>query len=149
MQDTTRLQWWVQAAKAQGHVAVDTETNSLTACTAKLVGVSLSIAPGKACYIPINHIDPNQAPTDGGFSFDAGKAPKQIPLAELVKHLRDLLRDPAVLKIGHNLKYDMQVLGQHGLTIASYDDTMLLSYVLAAGVAWSTGLMNWPSCISS
>jgi DNA polymerase-1 len=133
VQDLTRLIWWVDAARATGHVAVDTETDSLTAATAKLVGISLAIAPGKACYIPVQHIDPNSAPADGGFSFDAKQAPKQIPLQQVVDALRDLLADASTLKIGHNLKYDMQVLGQHGLTIAPYDDTMLLSFCLSAG----------------
>jgi len=134
IQTIDRLKWWVDAAKARGHVAIDTETNSLTACTARLVGISLAIEPGKACYIPLNHVDPNTAPSDGGFSFEAAKAPKQIKLADAIKALHDLLLDPATLKIGHNLKYDMQVLGQHGFTIAPYDDTMLLSYALAAGL---------------
>jgi DNA polymerase-1 len=129
-----RLKWWIDAALQAGVVAVDTETDSLTACTAKLVGVSLAIAPGKGCYIPIAHIDPNSAPTDGGFTFDAIVAPKQIALATVVESLRELLRDPAVLKVAHNLKYDAQVLGQHGLLVEPYDDTMLLSFALGAGL---------------
>ncbi len=134
VQDIARLKGWVEAARAKGHMAIDTETDSLTASTAKLVGISLAIEPGKACYIPVNHIDPNATPSDGGFSFDAAKAPKQIKLPVIVEALQALLADPAVLKIGHNLKYDSQVLGQHGLVIEPYDDTMLLSYVLAAGL---------------
>jgi DNA polymerase I len=133
IQDHDRLQWWVDAAFAKGRVAIDTETNSLTACTAKLVGISLAIEPGKACYIPLNHVDPTHTPA-GSFSFDKATAPKQITLAAIVSCLSPLLSDPTVLKIGHNLKYDLQVLAQHGLTIVSYDDTMLLSYVLAAGL---------------
>lgn len=134
VQTEERLKWWVDAARANGYFALDTETDSLTACTATLVGMSLAIAPGKACYIPVNHIDPNAAPSDGGFSFNAAPAPKQIPLKVVVGYLSELLKDPAVLKVAHNLKYDAQVLGQHGLTVEPYDDTMLLSYVLAAGL---------------
>ena len=135
IQDVESLERWINAARAAGVVAVDTETDSLTACTAKLVGISLAVVPGKACYIPCNHIDPNAAASaDGAFAFDAPKAPAQIPLATTVRMIRDLLADPSVLKVGHNLKYDMQVLAQHGLTVAPYDDTMLLSYVLAAGL---------------
>lgn len=133
VQDVERLHWWVQAARDQGRVAIDTETNSLTACTAKLVGVSLALGAGHACYIPVGHIDPNAAPDDGGFSFAAAAAPKQISSPQLVAALRDLLADTAVLKIAHNLKYDLQVLAQHGLIINGYDDTMLLSFVLSAG----------------
>ena len=134
IQTEDRLKWWVNAARANGFVAIDTETNSLTACTAKLVGVSLAIAPGKACYIPVGHIDPDAAPADGGFSFGSGNVPQQIPLKKVIEHLRELLKDSAVLKIAHNLKYDLQVLGQHGLLVEPYDDTMLLSYALAAGL---------------
>ena len=133
IQDIARLKWWVEQARAAGILAVDTETDSLRASTAKLVGISFAIAPGKACYIPVNHIDPNAAPADGGFSFEAVAAPPQIPLKNIVEILRNVLLDPTVLKVGHNLKYDMQVLSQHGLNIAPYDDTMLLSFALAAG----------------
>jgi DNA polymerase-1 len=134
IQTEERFKEWVEAARANGYVAIDTETDSLTACTAKLVGVSLAIAPGKACYIPVGHIDPNTAPEDGGFSFGGDKKPKQLDVKIVAKHLRDLLKDSGVLKIAHNLKFDAQVLGQHGLTVEPYDDTMLLSYVLAAGL---------------
>lgn len=134
VQDVARLQWWVDAARAKGYVAIDTETDSLTASTAKLVGVSLALEPGKACYIPVGHVDPQTPMGDGGFSFDAAPAPQQIPAAQVAEIMKPLLADPATLKIGHNLKYDMQVLAQHGLEIVGYDDTMLLSFVLAAGL---------------
>ena len=134
IQTIDRLRWWVEAASAKGHVAIDTETNSLTACTAKLVGVSLALEPGKACYIPVNHVDPQAASHEGGFSFEAAAAPKQLTAQQTADALRELLADPSTLKIGHNLKYDMQVLAQHNLDIIAYDDTMLLSYALAAGL---------------
>jgi DNA polymerase-1 len=133
VQTEERLKWWVDAAREKGIVAIDTETDSLTACTATLVGVSLAIEPGHACYIPINHIDPNTAPANGGFTFNTTAAPPQIQLAIVIDLLRDLLCDPSVLKIAHNLKYDAQVLGQHGLVVTPYDDTMLLSFALGAG----------------
>ncbi len=133
VQTEERLQWWVKAAMEKGLVAVDTETNSLTACIAKLVGVSLAIEPGKACYIPIAHTDPEAAPEDGGFAFAAAKKPLQLTLEKVVETLRPLLQNPAVLKVAHNLKYDLQVLGQHGLSVEPYDDTMLLSFALSAG----------------
>ena len=134
IQTEERLRWWIDAAREKGVVAIDTETDSLTACTAKLVGMSLAIAPGHACYIPLQHVDPQIAPTEGGFAFAEVTAPPQIPLPCLIEHVQDLLRAPSVLKIAHNLKYDQQVLGQHGLLIEPYDDTMLLSYVLEAGL---------------
>jgi len=134
VQDEARLRAWVEAARAKGHLAIDTETDSLTPCTAKLIGISLAIEPGKACYIPLAHVDPKAMPEDGGFSFDAVPAPKQIKTKAAADILRDLLADPTVLKIGHNLKYDMQVLEKHNLIVRPYDDTMLLSYTLAAGL---------------
>ncbi len=134
VQDINRLQWWVDAARAKGRVAIDSETTSLTPSTTTIVGISIAIDPGKACYIPLSHIDPNSAPAGGGFEFDAIKAPKQMKIKAVADILRDLFLDEATLKIGHNLKFDIQVFGQHALDVASYDDTMLLSYVLAAGL---------------
>jgi len=134
IQTIDALKPWIEGAKEQGYVALDTETNSLLASTAKLIGVSLALAPGKACYIPVGHIDPESAEQEGGFTFAPVKAPRQIAAPDLACALRDLLADPSVLKIAHNLKYDAQVLGQHDLAIRSYDDTMLISYVLGAGL---------------
>lgn len=133
VQTLDRLRWWIAAARQAGLVAIDTETDSLRACTANLAGISLAMAPGKACYIPLGHRDPKTAATNDGFSFEDFQPPLQIERAVAVNELKDLLADPATLKIGHNLKYDMQVLAQHGLVIDPYDDTMLLSYVLGAG----------------
>ncbi len=132
VQDVAHLRRWVEAARAQGYVAIDTETNSLTPSTTLMVGLSMATAPGKACYIPLHHVDPSK--TANGFDFEATQAPKQIKIADLVKELKDLFVDPTVLKIAHNLKFDLQVIGQHGLAIEPYDDTILLSYVLGAGL---------------
>ena len=134
IQDIAQLQRWVALANAAGQVAFDTETTSLDAHSATLVGVSLAVAPGRACYIPVGHIDGVAAAQGSGFAFDAAAVPRQIALSDMVAALQPLLADPGVLKIAHNLKYDMQVLAQHGLAIVNYDDTMLLSYVLEAGL---------------
>lgn len=127
VQSLDRLQHWIARAHSVGLVAVDTETTSLSANAADLVGVSLAVAPGEACYIPLGHGAP-KGELDLG-----GDRPEQIPLDDAVAALKPLLADASVLKIGQNLKYDMIVLAQHGLTIAPYDDTMLLSYVLDGG----------------
>ncbi|MCH8155472.1 MAG: DNA polymerase I, partial [Proteobacteria bacterium] len=136
VQDLAALQAWIVAATEQGSVAVDTETTSLDALSADLVGVSLALAPGKACYIPLGH----RAPAgDGGLDLGgldlegAAQAPRQIPLDAALAALKPLLEDPGVLKIGQNLKYDELVLSRHGIAIAPLDDTMLLSYVLDGG----------------
>ena len=131
VQELGVLEAWVEAAFEQGTVAVDTETTSLNALQADLVGVSLAITPGKACYIPLGHRGPAG---DGGLDLEgAAAAPKQIPLKKALAALKPLLEHPGVLKIGQNLKYDCLVLGRHGIEVAPFDDTMLLSYVLDGG----------------
>ncbi|KQN25172.1 DNA polymerase I [Sphingomonas sp. Leaf33] len=122
--DPERLDHWVQIARHQGFVAIDTETTGLDATRAELVGVSLALAPNLACYVPIGH---------GGSDMFAERPP-QIDRAVVIKKLKPLLEDPSVLKIGHNLKYDMIVLGRLGLTVAPYDDTIVMSFDLDAGL---------------
>ncbi len=129
VQDMDRLLAWIARAERAGIVAVDTETTDLSATKAELVGISLSTAPGLACYIPLGH----SAPNGDGLDLGGGGRPKQITLQDAVAALKPMLADPAVLKIGQNIKYDMVVLAAHGLTVAPYDDTMLLSYSLDAG----------------
>jgi DNA polymerase-1 len=126
-----RLRAWVSEATAAGVVAVDTETTSITATRAKLVGVSLATGPNRACYVPVGHVDP----TAGDDLFDGAKpAPDQVPLDEALAILKPLFEDESVLKVGQNLKYDLCVLAGHGVTVAPIDDTMLISYVLAGGL---------------
>ncbi len=133
VQDLARLDHWIARAREVGTIAVDTETSSLSAVSADLVGISLAVAPGEACYIPVGHVDPGTV--GGTTTLDFGAPPPpQIPLAQALERLAPLLADPAVLKIGHNIKYDLSVLARHGVTVAPFDDTMLLSYVLDGGL---------------
>ena len=120
------LDRWIAAATAQGFVAIDTETSHLDAMRAELVGVSLATAPGRACYIPVGH----KGEGDGMFA----EIPVQLPRATVLEKLRPMLADPAVLKIGQNMKYDMLVLARAGVGIVGFDDTMILSYDLDAGL---------------
>ena len=120
-----RLRFWVAAAGAQGHVAVDTETDSLSATGARLVGVSLALAPNQACYIPLGH--------GGGGDLLSGEQPAQIDMQTAIAILKPLLEDEAVLKIGQNIKYDLCVLSRVGIRVSPVDDTMLMSFVLDAG----------------
>ncbi len=108
-------------------VAVDTETTSLDAMQCDLCGVSLSVAPNEACYIPLGHRLSDDLLAGGGLV--AG----QIPIKEGLARLKTLLENPAVLKVGQNLKFDYLVLSRHGIEIAPFDDTMLMSYALDAG----------------
>jgi DNA polymerase-1 len=121
-----RLDAWIAEAREAGVVAVDTETNSLDGTQADLVGVSLCVAPGRAAYVPLLH-------RGGADLFGGGLLPDQIPFADAVARLKPLLEDPAVLKVGQNIKYDWLVLHRHGIDVAPVDDTMLMSYVLDAG----------------
>ena len=137
VQDKARLQAWIDEATSVGVLAVDTENTSLNAMRAELVGISLSIEPGKACYIPVAHSEPEvQASLDlGGDSGGGSKsAIKQIKRDEAIKMLKPLLEDAGVLKIGHNMKYDAKIFAHYGIEVAPIDDTMLLSYVLEGGL---------------
>ncbi|HKO09032.1 MAG TPA: DNA polymerase I [Alphaproteobacteria bacterium] len=140
VQSEEALAPWIARALAAGTVAVDTETTSLDATQARLVGVSLALEPGEArgaceaCYIPLGHKAPqHQGTLDLGESA-AREAPKQMELKRALELLKPLLEDPAVLKIGHNIKYDMVVLARYGIAVTPIEDTMLISYVLAAGL---------------
>ena len=128
--DMPALDDWIARAYAAGYVTVDTETTSLDAMVADLVGVCLAVEPGRACYIPVGHTGTGG---DGGLDLD-GDRPDQLPLKEVVAKLKPLFEDPGVLKIGQNLKYDMLVLRRYGVGITPFDDTMLLSYTLEGGL---------------
>ena len=125
---------WVAMAGSAGVVAVDTETTGLELETLELVGISLAVAPGRACYIPLGHVDPG-GDENGGDLF-ARPPPVQAPKDETLERLRPLLESPYVLKVGQNIKYDANVLhGAAGIKVRPFDDTMLLSYVVDAGRA--------------
>ena len=140
VQEVGALKEWIVRAHAAGTVAVDTETTSLDAMRADLVGVSLSVSAGKACYIPLGH---RQAPAQGDLDLgDGGQAkgangagaPKQVAFDRAIELLKPLFEDASVLKVGHNIKYDAQVLARYGICVAPVDDTMVLSYVLEGGM---------------
>jgi DNA polymerase-1 len=122
--DDTALDRWITIARHQGWVAVDTETTAKDPMLAELVGVSLALHPNLACYIPLAH---------GGTDMFAEK-PVQLDKTAALAKLKALFEDPSVLKIGHNLKYDMIILGQLGIDLAPYDDTIVMSFDLDAGL---------------
>ena len=124
-----QLDDWIAQARAAGVVAVDTETTSLDAMQCELVGVSMAIAPGRACYIPLQHREAGSGDLFGGADLIAG----QIPLDQALARLKPLFEDDAVLKIAHNMKYDLLVLARYGVAVAPLEDTMLISYALDAG----------------
>jgi DNA polymerase-1 len=128
--DLAVLDQWITRAFDQGLLAFDTETTDLDAMRADLVGVSLALGVGDACYVPLAH-----RAGGGGLDFaGAGAGPAQIPMAQALARLKPLLEADSVLKIGQNIKYDMLVLRRLGINVGPIDDTMLMSYVLDNGV---------------
>jgi DNA polymerase I len=133
IQDVAALERWIKAAETQGWLAIDTETTSLDSALAQLVGVSMALQPGHACYIPLAHHARGQGDLALDPSSKAAEAPRQIPLPDAVARLKPLMENPGVLKIGQNIKYDMAVLAGYGIAVAPTDCTMLMSFVLDGG----------------
>jgi DNA polymerase I len=125
--DMAALERWIAAAREQGHVALDTETDSLDPMGAELVGISLAVEPGLACYIPLRHRSAE------GLDF-SGDAVAQLPPDAVLAALKVLLEDPATLKIGHNMKFDVQQFARRGIQVTPIDDTRLISYALESGL---------------
>jgi DNA polymerase I len=129
IRDMAALDRWITHIRDIGHVAVDTETTSLDEMQADLVGISLCVDAGKAAYIPLGHT------TGGGDLFGAtALAEGQLDLTQTVAALKPVLEDPAILKIGQNMKYDWKIFARHGVRITPFDDTMLMSYAQNAGL---------------
>ena len=104
-------------------MAIDTETDCIDCVIARLAGISLATAPNRACYIPVGH--------SGADLYS--DAPHQLDKALVLAKLKPLLEDPAVLKVGHNFKYDWVMFDKEGIAVAPVDDTMLLSFDFDAG----------------
>jgi DNA polymerase-1 len=121
--DEAALDRWIAEVKAAGAVAINTEGDTQDCVRANLVGISLAIAPGRACYVPIGHEG------DGLLS----ERPAQLAAEVVLARLKPLFEDPATLKVGHNVKHDLILLRRNGIDVAPYDCTMLLSYDLDAG----------------
>ncbi len=111
------LEKWIKILSEQSIISVDTETSSLDPIQADLVGVSFSYKDNKSCYIPINH-----------------KNIKGIKKDLVLKKIKPILEDESIKKVGQNIKFDYMILKQNGIKIKSMEDTMLISYVLDAGL---------------
>jgi DNA polymerase-1 len=110
---------WLERIRGAELVALDTETDSLDPLRARIVGLSFSVRPGEACYIPLTHDYPG--------------APDQLPLDEVLAALKPWLEDVTRAKLGQHIKYDAHVFANHGIAVRGYvHDTMLQSYVLEA-----------------
>jgi DNA polymerase-1 len=134
IRDLGELKALVAQAREAGVVAFDTETTSLDPMQAELCGFSLAIAPGKAAYVPLIH------KAGAGDLLGGGLIEGQLNAREALAELKTLMEDRSVLKIAQNLKYDLVMMHRHGIDVAPYDDTMLLSYVLDAGVFGGHGM---------
>ena len=126
-----RLNAWIARARDVGLVALDSRTNSLDPMQATLCGLSLAVTPNEACYIPLAHRTGGDGGTGGLFTGPI--APDQIEESIALAALKPLLEDPGVLKIGNDLKYDLQIFALRDIELTPYDDTMLMSYVVDSG----------------
>jgi DNA polymerase-1 len=129
VRDLDRLQSWIGRARELGALAVDTTTASLDPMQASLCGLALATGANEACYVPLGH----RQGGEGGSLFVGELVADQIEEAAALAALKPILEDASVLKIGHNIKFDLQMLALRGITLVPYDDTMLMSYVLDAG----------------
>ncbi len=111
------LEKWIKILSKESVISVDTETTSLNSVETNLVGISFSYKPNKACYIPISH-----------------KNIKGVEKKIALEKIKPLLEDPSIKKVGQNIKFDFIVLKKNGINLKSMEDTMLISYVLDAGV---------------
>jgi DNA polymerase-1 len=130
VKDTDALTKWIERIYERGYVAVDTETTGLDTMRVDLVGISLCVDAGEACYIPLTH---KESAGNDLFASDE-LAEGQINLNVALTMLKPMLEDETILKIGQNMKYDAKIFSRVGINIAPIDDTMLLSYALHAGL---------------
>lgn len=129
VRDIATLDKWLDTIGDAGLVAIDTETDSLDPMQANLVGISMARIPGSACYIPLSHRE------GVGDLLDSGLIENQLSEEIVLSKLKPVLEDPAILKIGQNMKYDWLIFAQRKIEAVSIDDTMLISYVLDAGTS--------------
>ena len=128
--DPEALNDWIKKIRHQHFFSIDVETTSLDELEADLVGISLATEPGRACYIPLGHIKEKD---DTGVQKDLIDE-QQLPLDFVLQSLRPILEDPSILKIGQNIKFDLKVFRKYSICLSSFEDTMLMSYSLNAGL---------------
>ena len=135
VQDLETLDRWIARAYEAGTVAFDTETDALGCATAGCCGVCLAVSPGEACYIPLAHCPPKAEGTGDLLDSQPPAEPwPQLPMDAVMARLKPLLEDPTVLKVAQNAKYDIAVMSRYGVNVAPVEDTMLMSFVLDAGL---------------
>ena len=128
--DASALQKWIDSVYSRGYVAIDTETTGLNDMRADLVGISLCIEAGSAAYLPLRHRD---GEVDDLFATDR-LIEGQMDQTDALGMLKPMLEDPAIMRIGQNMKYDAKILARVGIKINPIDDTMLISYAQNGGL---------------
>jgi len=126
--DIDTLDLWVARAAQTGHLAFDVHTDIDQPVACQVTGIALAVAPGEACYIPLFHSGGGGTPS-GELGLGDVAFP-QLPVGKVLERLREIMADPAILKVAHNAKFDTQILRCLGLEVTPIDDTLLLSYVL-------------------
>ncbi|MEM7242736.1 MAG: DNA polymerase I [Pseudomonadota bacterium] len=123
------LEKWIALIRDRGAVAIDTETTGLNEMIVDLVGISLAVGAGKACYIPLIH-------KEGEGDLFGGDAllPDQLETNRCLDLLRPVLEDDAIIKIGQNMKYDAKIFKRYSVSLQPIDDTMLMSYAMHGGM---------------
>ncbi len=122
-----QLKVWVKKLSSSAIIGFDTETDSLNAMQAQLVGVSFSIGPYEACYVPLHY------KKDSLLLIDIASHHGTLFLKEVLPLIQPVLENSKISKVGHNIKYDKLVLKKYGVEVKNYNDSMLLSYLLFAG----------------
>ena len=117
IKDLKELSKLIKTLENRKVIAIDTETTSLDPIEAELLGVSISFDKNKSFYIPISH-----------------KGEKLVDKKIVLKNLKSVFENKNIIKVGQNLKYDLSILKKYNITLNSYEDTMLISYVLDAGL---------------
>ena len=131
------LRVWIERAREEGHVAFKALSSSPDPLRSDLIGVSLAVRPGEACYAPIGH----RTGADDLFDGD-GLVADQFREEDAIALLRPLMEATGVLKIGLNVKFDVQAFARRGVSVAPIDDAMLISYALDAGATGETHDMD-------
>ena len=136
IRDAQTLADWVAEAREAGVFGFGTEASSLDPMQAELLGFSLATRSGRAAYVPVGH------KTGAGDLLGGGLMEGQIAVRDALALVRPLLEDRSLLTVGQNLKYDLVMMARYGVNIATYDDTMLLSYVLEGGASSTHGMTS-------
>ena len=124
------LEKWISRVYRRGYVAVDTETDRLDEMQANLVGISLAVEPGEACYIPLGHV----SAAEPSLEHPDIRHPDQLEMQVVLDRLGPLLEDPSIKKIGQNIKFDFKILARLGIRMAPVEDTLLMSYAMHSGL---------------